>query len=41
MYGYHSSQILPYTITDCKRFVKMIIPSIRKLFQFIVTINVL
>lgn len=38
MYGYHSSQIPSYTIADCKRFVKMIIPSIRTLFQFIVII---
>lgn len=37
IYGYHSSQIAPYTLADCKRFVKIIIPAIRTLFQFIVT----
>lgn len=36
IYGYDSSQIVPYTITDCKRFMKIIIPAIRTLFQFIV-----
>lgn len=39
MYGYHSSQIPLYTTEDGKRFIKIIIPAIRTLFQFIVTIS--
>lgn len=38
MYGYHSSQIPLYTMEDGKRFIRIIIPAIRTLFQFIVTI---
>lgn len=39
MYGYHSSQITLYTTEDGKRFIKIIIPAIRTLFQFIVIIS--
>jgi len=38
IYGYHSSQLPPYTIADCRRFINIIIPAIKTLFQFIVTI---
>lgn len=38
VFGYHSSQIAPYTISDSRRFIKIIIPAIRTLFQFIVII---
>lgn len=37
-YGYHPSQIAPYSLADCKRFIKIIIPAIRTVFQFIVII---
>lgn len=38
-YGYHPSQIAPYSLADCKRFIKIIIPAIRTVFQFIVKIE--
>lgn len=37
-FGYHSSQIVPYSITDSKRFVKIIVPGIKNIFQHIVII---
>ncbi|VVC36854.1 Hypothetical protein CINCED_3A003660 [Cinara cedri] len=39
MYGYHSSQIQVYTVYDSKRFIKIVIPAIRTIFQFIVKIE--
>ncbi|XP_025202207.1 transcription-associated protein 1-like [Melanaphis sacchari] len=38
-YGYHPSQIAPYSLADSKRFIKIIIPAIRTVFQFIVKIE--
>lgn len=38
MYGYHSSQIDVYTLYDSKRFINIIIPGIRTIFQLIVTL---
>jgi len=35
-YGYHPSQIAPYSLADSKRFIKIIFPAIRTVFQFIV-----
>ncbi|XP_050530942.1 transcription-associated protein 1-like isoform X2 [Daktulosphaira vitifoliae] len=35
-FGYHSSQIIPYTSADCNRFIKTIIPAIKTILQFIV-----
>lgn len=37
-YGYHPSQIAPYSLADSKRFIKIIFPAIRTVFQFIVII---
>lgn len=37
-YGYHPSQIAPYSLADSKRFLKIIFPAIRTVFQFIVII---
>jgi len=37
-YGYHPSQIPPYSLADSKRFLKIIFPAIRTVFQFIVII---
>lgn len=38
-FGYHPSQIAPYSLADSKRFIKIIFPAIRTVFQFIVKIE--
>ncbi|XP_029341770.1 transformation/transcription domain-associated protein isoform X2 [Acyrthosiphon pisum] len=38
-YGYHPSQIASYSLADSKRFIKIIFPAIRTVFQFIVKIE--
>ncbi|XP_050420275.1 transformation/transcription domain-associated protein-like [Adelges cooleyi] len=35
-FGYHSSQIIRYSIKDAKHFVKTVIPAIKTILQFIV-----